>query len=125
METSLVDRQRISTKEPQWNSATLITQSMGATLTTLGSFGFIDDGRQQLIAHLGAQDSPVKPDLRLQEGLARGQERQHCPRALSRRNRRDAPLPVRRADAQAACERDRPGGTIDCIDENVRQSTPS
>ena len=62
-ETSLVDRQRVPTKKSQWDAARLITQSLGATPTTLGSFGVTDDDRQQLIAHLGRktlQGSPTR-----------------------------------------------------------------
>lgn len=47
-ETSLIDRQRVPTKKSQWDAATLITQSLGATPTTLGDFGVTDDDRQQL-----------------------------------------------------------------------------
>ncbi|MFS0182968.1 replication initiation protein, partial [Corynebacterium striatum] len=62
-DTAVEVPQRVPTKKSHWNAAQLLTQTLGATPTTLGNFGVTDSDRQQLIAHLGRktlQGSPTR-----------------------------------------------------------------
>ena len=63
MDGALVASQRVPTKKSHWDAAQLITHTLGATPTTLGSFGVTEQDRQQLIDHLGRktlQGSPTR-----------------------------------------------------------------
>ena len=128
-ETSLVDRQRIPTKKSQWDAATLITQSLGATPTTLGSFGVTDDDRQQLIAHLGRKTLQGSPTRDFKKAWRKDKDGNTVPKlyrvetAAMRRCQYVALTHKQRATVIVidVDRRGLPGGTIDCIDESVRQ----
>lgn len=128
-ETSLVDRQRVPTKKSQWDAATLITQSLGATPTTLGSFGVTDDDRQQLIAHLGRKTLQGSPTRDFKKAWRKDKDGNTVPKlyrvetAAMRRCQYVALTHKQRATVIVidVDRRGLPGGTIDCIDESVRQ----
>ncbi|WP_099299408.1 replication initiation protein [Corynebacterium dentalis] len=129
MGNALVASQRVPTKKSHWDAAQLITQTLGATPTTLGSFGVTEQDRQQLIAHLGRktlQGSPTRdfkaawrkdknghtvPKLYRVETAALGR----CQYVALAHKQRSAVLVV---DID---RRGHHGGTINCIDEIARQ----
>lgn len=127
-ETSLVDRQRVPTKKSQWDAATLITQSLGATPTTLGNFGVTDDDRQQLIAHLGRKTLQASPTRDFKKAWRKDKDGNTVPKlyrvetAAMRRCQYVALTHKQRATVIVidVDRRGRPGGTIDCVDDNVR-----
>ena len=129
MGNALVASQRVPTKKSHWDAAQLITHTLGATPTTLGSFGVTEQDRQQLIAHLGRktlQGSPTRdfkaawrkdknghtvPKLYRVETAALGR----CQYVALAHKQRSTVLVV---DID---RRGHHGGTINCIDEIARQ----
>ena len=129
MDGALVASQRVPTKKSHWDAAQLITQTLGATPTTLGSFGVTEQDRQQLITHLGRktlQGSPTRdfkaawrkdknghtvPKLYRVETAALGR----CQYVALAHKQRSAVLVI---DID---RRGHHGGTINCIDEIARQ----
>lgn len=128
-DTAVEVPQRVPTKKSHWDAAQLLTQTLGATPTTLGNFGVTDDDRQQLIAHLGRKTLQGSPTRNFKAAWRKDKDGNTAPKLY----RVEAPalgrcqyvaLTHKQRSTVIVVDVDRrgvAGGTIECLNESVRQ----
>ena len=129
MGNALVASQRVPTKKSHWDAAQLITQTLGATPTTLGSFGVTEQDRQQLIAHLGRKTLQGSPTRDFKAAWRKDKNGHTVPKlyrveTAALRRCQYVALAHKQRSAVLVVDIDRRGhhgGTINCIDEIARQ----
>ena len=129
MDGALVASQRVPTKKSHWDAAQLITQTLGATPTTLGSFGVTEQDRQQLIAHLGRKTLQGSPTRDFKAAWRKDKNGHTVPKlyrveTAALRRCQYVALAHKQRSAVLVVDIDRRGhhgGTINCIDEIARQ----
>lgn len=129
MDGALVASQRVPTKKSHWDAAQLITQTLGATPTTLGSFGVTEQDRQQLIAHLGRKTLQGSPTRDFKAAWRKDKNGHTVPKlyrveTAALRRCQYVALAHKQRSAVLVIDIDRRGhhgGTINCIDEIARQ----
>ena len=129
MDGALVASQRVPTKKSHWDAAQLLTQTLGATPTTLGSFGVTEQDRQQLIAHLGRKTLQGSPTRDFKAAWRKDKNGHTVPKlyrveTAALRRCQYVALAHKQRSAVLVVDIDRRGhhgGTINCIDEIARQ----
>ena len=129
MGNALVASQRVPTKKSHWDAAQLITHTLGATPTTLGSFGVTEQDRQQLIAHLGRKTLQGSPTRDFKAAWRKDKNGHTVPKlyrveTAALRRCQYVALAHKQRSAVLVIDIDRRGhhgGTISCIDEIARQ----
>ena len=129
MDGALVASQRVPTKKSHWDAAQLITHTLGATPTTLGSFGVTEQDRQQLIAHLGRKTLQGSPTRDFKAAWRKDKNGHTVPKlyrveTAALRRCQYVALAHKQRSAVLVVDIDRRGhhgGTINCIDEIARQ----
>ena len=129
MGNALVASQRVPTKKSHWDAAQLITQTLGATPTTLGSFGVTEQDRQQLITHLGRKTLQGSPTRDFKAAWRKDKNGHTVPKlyrveTAALRRCQYVALAHKQRSAVLVIDIDRRGhhgGTINCIDEIARQ----
>ena len=129
MGNALVASQRVPTKKSHWDAAQLITHTLGATPTTLGSFGVTEQDRQQLIAHLGRKTLQGSPTRDFKAAWRKDKNGHTVPKlyrveTAALRRCQYVALAHKQRSAVLVIDIDRRGhhgGTINCIDEMARQ----
>ena len=129
MDSALVASQRVPTKKSHWDAAQLLTHTLGATPTTLGSFGVTEQDRQQLIAHLGRKTLQGSPTRDFKAAWRKDKNGHTVPKlyrveTAALRRCQYVALAHKQRSAVLVVDIDRRGhhgGTINCIDEIARQ----